>query len=95
MRTGSERDRRRSIEWLRGIEWSVGNGQCPQCHGLAPGKWARSAKPKGVFALRKPNPHAPDSSYEGHLLGCPLARTLEWMGEKTVRRTAPLEKTST
>lgn len=27
-----------ALEYLKSIEWSYGNGQCPSCYGCVPGK---------------------------------------------------------
>jgi hypothetical protein len=34
----------KAIKQLRNMEWSMGNGQCPQCHGCRPNKgwWTKT-----------------------------------------------------
>lgn len=76
-----------AIAFLRRDEWTMGNGQCPTCQGLAPGRWAKRPNAKGVFAIRPPHPCAPTPGYEGHKPGCTLAGALEALGEKVIRVT--------
>ena len=59
----------KTIQWLRKDEWTMGNGQCPDCCGCKPGGWVG-------------HPCVPTSDYEGHEKGCPRAESLEELGEK-------------
>lgn len=61
----------KAIKYLRNREWSMGNGQCPECHGSEPGKWA-------------PHPCVKTKDEEGHQPKCSLAESLEELGEKVI-----------
>lgn len=54
--------------YLRDIEWSMGNGQCPSCHGVPP-EWHG-------------HPLHMEASSIGHELDCALAKELAGAGEK-------------
>lgn len=69
--------------YIRAHEWAMGNGQCPECCGLQPGRWASRS-------LRPPHPCAPTPAYEGHKPGCVVARALEDAGEAVTYKTADL-----
>jgi hypothetical protein len=57
----------RAIDWIMGLEWSMGNGQCPTCHGNQPDRWA-------------PHPCVPTKAHEGHKRECGLAEALRAFG---------------
>jgi hypothetical protein len=54
-------------EWLTKQEWSMGNGQCPECHGARPGYWY-------------PHPCFTSADQEGHKQGCGLAEVMKQLG---------------
>lgn len=60
----------KSIDYLRKIEWSMGNGQCPECYGVSE-KWL--GHPMYLTGKRI-----------GHKLNCPLANALVELGEEVV-----------
>lgn len=72
-----------AYEFLRKDEWTMGNGQCPDCFGKAPGKWYRA--PGG---FRPAHPLAPTPGHEGHAPGCPRAAAIVELGGDVVYRTA-------
>jgi hypothetical protein len=53
--------------YLRRIEWSLGNGQCPECYGV-PEDWLG-------------HPCYPTRDTLGHKPGCQLAEALRDVGE--------------
>jgi hypothetical protein len=65
-----------TLTYLLGQEWSMGNGQCPACNGMRPGRWA-------------PHPCCPTTEHEGHYADCILAASLKEQGEAPQFRTAP------
>ena len=64
-----------AVEYLRAREWSMGNGQCPDCCG-APLEWIGHPCHVGEHGL----------STLGHAAGCGLADSLEELGEKVFRQ---------
>lgn len=56
-----------AASYLRGTEWSMGNGQCPECHGV-PASW--HGHPRFLTA-----------NTIGHKADCPLAAALRDVGE--------------
>lgn len=62
-----------TITYLRRDEWSMGNGQCPECHGLAP-----DARWDGHVCLRLSDWSA------GHRAHCQLAAALQELGVQPV-----------
>lgn len=62
---------KKAVEFLRGKEWTMGNGQCHSCTGMKPGLWY-------------PHPCCTSPDQEGHKVGCTLAAALESLGEKVV-----------
>lgn len=64
-----------AIQYLRLIEWQMGNGQCPECGGHIPGEWA-------------PHPCVPTEADEGHAQGCELAAALTAAGAVPVYATS-------
>jgi len=60
-----------TINYLQNKEWSMGNGQCPECCGVSPG-W-----------LGHPLHLTPETV--GHKKNCPLAAALEESGVVVVR----------
>jgi hypothetical protein len=62
---------KKTIALLRKQEWKKGNGQCPQCWGYMPGRWA-------------PHLFVPTKYQEGHKEACELAEALEELGEKVL-----------
>ncbi len=62
---GAKETNARAQVYLRSREWSMGNGQCPECQGLKPGRtWLG-------------HPSVPTPDYLGHELKCRLAAGLE------------------
>jgi hypothetical protein len=53
-----------ALEWLQEEEWTAGNGQCPDCLGLAPGQWTDH----------------PCNNGEGHETDCPRALAIVELG---------------
>jgi len=64
----------KTVAFLRKKEWSMGNGQCNECCGNEPGKWA-------------PHPCVPTKEHEGHYPPCPLAEALKELEESVIYRT--------
>ena len=60
----------KTIEFLRAKEWSMGNGQCPECCGAHQG-WLG-------------HPLHLDASGIGHKADCPLAASLRELGASPV-----------
>jgi hypothetical protein len=60
----------KAIKYLKKKEWSMGNGQCPECCGVPP-DWLG-------------HPLYLDSSKIGHKPGCKLASALNSVGEHPV-----------
>lgn len=56
----------KTLEYLQGREWSMGNGQCPECYGV-PESWHG-------------HPCHMDSESIGHEKGCKLADSLFELG---------------
>ncbi len=56
-----------AIKFLRDKEWSMGNGQCPECCGV-PESWIG-------------HPLYLDATRVGHRKGCSLAKALAALGE--------------
>lgn len=63
-----------ALEFLRKDEWTMGNGQCPDCCGHAPGKWA-------------PHPCVPTKAHEGHKPDCGRAAAITELGGAVVYAT--------
>ena len=66
-----------AIAYLRKLEWSAGNGQCHECWG----------GPKAIWEGHpcwSDDPHSGQEPF-GHKPDCPLAASLEGLGE-TVER---------
>lgn len=59
------------LKYLNGIEWSAGNGQCPDCTGAHDG-WIG-------------HPSYPRAADVGHKADCPLATAIEASGRKPMR----------
>lgn len=57
----------KALEYLKKLEWSMGNGQCPDCEGVPP-RW--HGHPLYLTADRI-----------GHKCGCPMAQALTYLGE--------------
>jgi hypothetical protein len=55
-----------ALEWLRSEEWSMGNGQCPDCHGV-PESWLG-------------HPCYPRQEMIGHRAHCPRAAAIRELG---------------
>ena len=64
-----------TVEFLRRREWSMGNGQCPECHG-APLEWVGHPCYAGQDGPSK----------FGHTAECPWAQMLEDAGERVLRQ---------
>jgi hypothetical protein len=62
---------RRTLAYLKKKEWSMGNGQCPECCGMNPGIW---------YSSIRPHPVALTPGHEGHIRGCELAEAIEEVG---------------
>ena len=60
-----------ALEFLLKDEWTMGNGQCPDCCGNKPGAWA-------------PHPCVPDKTYEGHRSDCQRALSIIELGGKVI-----------
>ena len=59
---------KKAVEYLRKLEWSMGNGQCPECHGLHE-KWHDEISHRNAEQI-------------GHVAECNLAAALVDLGEK-------------
>ncbi|MDY6862956.1 MAG: hypothetical protein SV062_08205 [Thermodesulfobacteriota bacterium] len=59
-----------ALKYLKKQEWSMGNGQCPECYGVSP-KWLG-------------HPLHLDSSTIGHKPGCQMAESLSSLGATPV-----------
>jgi hypothetical protein len=62
----------KAVAYLIKKQWSMGNGQCPECQGMQPGGWYRPPE-----SLRPCSPFAPTPEHEGHERGCELAEAIE------------------
>ena len=60
-----------AAKWLRRKEWSMGNGQCPECCGM------------GEMIAANWKFHGMPAEY-GHKDGCEFAKALEELGEQAV-----------
>ena len=60
--------KKEAVKYLRKIEWSLGNGQCPECFGAPPG-WTGHPCYRNAASI-------------GHKEDCDLARSLLGLGEK-------------
>lgn len=59
-----------TISFLRKNEWTMGNGQCPDCYGLSPyGRWEK---------------HPCNTEGVGHKRSCDRAIALEGLGEEVI-----------
>lgn len=67
----------KALSFLRSKEWAMGNGQCDECCGLAPGKW---------FSKTHPHPVCRSKRDEGHMKGCKVAEAITSLGGKVVYR---------
>ena len=56
----------KALQYLKDSEWSMGNGQCPECHGVHEG-WLG-------------HPHHLTSEGIGHRVGCKLAASIKDVG---------------
>ena len=65
---------RNTVEYLRNREWSMGNGQCPECCGH-PLEWIGHPCCSGAYLEKL-----------GHTDECPWAKMLEEVGEKVLRQ---------
>lgn len=74
------------MEYLKGREWSAGNGQCPDCWGLAPDSgWEQRDKTLfdiGTELGADPNRKMITSTI-GHKEGCVLAEAIKVVEELT------------
>lgn len=57
----------KTVKFLRGLEWSLGNGQCPECEGV-PESWHG-------------HPMHETADTIGHEKDCPIATSLIELGE--------------
>lgn len=64
-------DPRPAVEYLRSVEWSMGNGQCPACRGVHPGWFG--------------HPLYLTPGKIGHKLDCEIAAALLGSGETALR----------
>lgn len=55
-----------ALDWIMEGEWKMGNGQCPDCHGVSP-KWVGDFRYKTIETV-------------GHEIDCPRASAILELG---------------